>query len=197
MTPKPTAAARTKALAEKAAAYKIAYNEGRATIASQAVSLKEVRDRAGLVATTAAAIAALAVGLVFSQTSNPGNPSGAWWHQLLSADDSTSQLQGWGVVFIAIAGFGFLLVTVAIIVVWWPATVTFNMDAEMLIEKWANGDPPMGEAEMHRWLAYYSGRHARANVSTIDRRLLWFSGSLVGLALETGGLIAMVIEMNL
>lgn len=159
--------------------------------------MKEVRDRAGLVATTAAAIAALAVGIVFSQASNSGRPSGARWPHLLSADEGTSQLQGRGVVFIAIAGFGFLLVTVAIILVWWPARVTFNMDAEMLIEKWANGDPPMGEAEMHRWLAYYSGRHARANVSTIDRRLLWFSWSLVGLALETGGLMAMVIEMKL
>ena len=81
----------------------------------------------------------------------------------------------------------------AAIVVWWPVLVTFNLNAEMLVNDWAERDPPMTDAEMHRWLAYYTGRHARANQVRIERRLLWFAAGLIGLALETGGLIAMLV----
>jgi len=164
--------------ADRAAAYKIAYEEARKTIAGQADSLKEVRDRAGVVATTVAATAALAAGLV------------------LRGNGSKIDIRGWGVAFIAIAGAGFALAMFATIVVWWPTTVTLNMDAEMLVERWVEGEPPMSEADMHRWLAYYSGRHARANRPRIDNRLRWFTASLVGLALEIGGLIAMLLDVS-
>ena len=127
-------------------AYKIAFDEGRRTIDGQAQSLKEVRDRAGVMATTVAATAALAAGLVFR--------SGA----------GKVELGRWGVTFLIAAAIGFLVAMAAAIVVWW-----------------------------HRWLAYYTGRHARANQVRIERRLLWFAAGLIGLALETGGLIAMLV----
>ncbi len=156
------------------AAYKIAFDEGRRTIDGQEQSLKELRDRAGVLATTAAATAALAAGLMFR--------SGA-----------KVNLSGWATFFLVLAGLGFLVALGAAIAVWWPVMVTFNMDADVIVNEWVERDPPLTEPEMHRWLAYYMGGHARSNKVRIYKRIMCFSAGLTGLAVETGGLILMLV----
>jgi hypothetical protein len=157
------------------AGYELAFTIGRAGIEDQAATLKDTRDRAGVLATTAAAIATLAGGLAFRNL-------------------AAVKLSWWGYTGLVAGGVGFVIALVCTIMVWRPIVGTFRLDSRIIAEQWVERDPPMSIEQIHKWLAIYLGNHAAGNRVQIDARLQWFSVGLIGLGVETGGLIAMLLD---
>lgn len=177
---KPEVSPRTRSTATtRAAAYKIAYDEGKDKLVGQTESLNEVRNQAGRVVTIVLGITVLAAGLVTPDANGP------------------LKLHCWGVAAVTAASLGFLLAVVSVIGVWWPVDVTVSAYSDTLISDWADGNPPRDEAEMHRFLALRMGQWARSNEGGIKARYTWSVLSLVGLALETIGLLIVLVDIRL
>ncbi len=141
------------------ATYALAYDLGRAAVAEQATSLKAARDRAGTLMTTAAAIATIAIGLAFR--------------------GSNVDLDGWGVLGVALGALGFLAVTAATVAIWQPVEMTVSMNSGVIVSSFAErpGDP-MTLGEMHSELALWLGKFTVTNVEAIQKRLKWSRGAL-------------------
>jgi hypothetical protein len=96
-----------------------------------------------------------------------------------------------------VGALGFLLAVVSVIGVWWPIEVTVSAYSDTLISDWADGNPPRHEPDMHRFLALHMGQWARSNESGIRARYTWSVLSLIGLALETTGLLIVLVDIRL
>lgn len=158
-------------------AYEFAYNEGKATIDSQETTLRETRDRVGLVVSTSAALAGLASSVLVA-TSQPGN------------------LMWWGVTATIVAAVGFLTVALGAIMIWLPVEGTFNWDAGLLIGSYVEGERPALLPEIHRELALHLGINSKANRDIISSKLSWFTASLAGMALEIGAIVVVMIDVS-
>jgi hypothetical protein len=157
-------------------AYALAYEQGSAAVAEQAASLKDTRDRASTTITAAAAIATIAIGLMFRS--------------------SRVDLDWWGVLGLVIASVGFLGVAIATVLVWRPLAITVNLNAGVPVSSYVERSPsPMTMAEMHAELALWYGRFTLDNAYKITKRMRWFSIGLLGLSLETGGLTMMLLNV--
>ena len=156
--------------------YRLAYDLGRAAVTDQASVLKEARDRAGALMTAAAVIATLGLGL--------------------TNRDNSIRLDWWGVGALVVSGLGLVLVVVATVRSWRPVEVTINLDSGTVVGSFAEREnDPMPLAEIHRELALWFGQFTIANRDVIEQRLKWFSLGLIALALETGGLMTMLLNV--
>jgi hypothetical protein len=75
-----------------------------------------------------------------------------------------------------------------------PITVNVNADALVSFAEWPDA-PTLGE--MHADVARWYGKHTLENAGNIEARLTWFTRGVVGLALETGGLAIMLLNVAL
>jgi hypothetical protein len=156
--------------------YRLTYDLGRAAVTDQATVLKEARDRAGALMTAAAVIATLALGL--------------------TSRNNNIRLEWWGVGGLIVGGLGLVLVVVATVLSWRPVEVTINLDSGTVVGSFVEReDDPMALEEIHRELALWFGQFTIANRDVIEQRLRWFSLGLIALALETGGLMMMLLNV--
>lgn len=155
------------------AGYELAYEAGKQAIAEQATVLRETRDRAGALMSAAAIAAGLGVGLAFD-------------------DSRVDRVTGLAVGGAVAAALGFLMVTVAAVVIWWPSTGRFVHDAGIIVGDYVEGDPPAKLPEVHRELALHLGRQHRENRDLLDRHLRWFSRGLAAFLVEVLGLLTIL-----
>jgi hypothetical protein len=156
--------------------YRLTYDLGRAAVTDQATVLKEARDRAGSLMTAAAVFATLALGL--------------------TSRNNNIRLDWCGVGWLVVGGLGLVLVVVATVLSWRPVEATINLDSGTVVGSFVEReDDPMALEEIHRELALWFGQFTIANRDVIEQRLRWFSLGLIALALETGGLMMMLLNV--
>lgn len=168
-------AAPQAARATRTEAYELAYREGKAAVADQAATLRETRDRAGTVASTAAAIAGIGASLILTQ-----------------AHGSPLTALGWVGTAVAAASFGG--VVLATVMVWRPVLVVFNLDPGIIVGSYVEGEPAADLAEVYRELALHLGQHIRHNRDQISNRISYFTYALWALLGLIAGLGMIVMD---
>ena len=153
----------------EAESYKLAYEFGLKTIDEQLSALRETRDRAGRLFSSAAISGGAGVGLAVNAGWLPG-------------------IDLAGRVGALVAMSGFILVTVTSVRIWWPAKLKFSQDPSVIVGSYIEGDPPMGLAAVHRELAIWLREHSESNRTVLNRKLRWFSVGLVMLVVEIAGI---------
>jgi hypothetical protein len=152
------------------AAYALAYEAGLKAVDEQSSTLRETRDRAGALLSSAAVTAGLVTGLAFRA-------------------DLTARVNAFGVVGAVIAVLGFVGVTATTTMIWRPAGGRFVHDAGVIIGSYVEGDPPLELAGVHRELALWLGQQAESNRAMLELKLTTFTWGLIALVLEIGGSI--------
>ena len=135
----------------------------------QAAVLREVRDRAGTLFSAAAIAGGAGSGLAFSVGWTVGT-------------DSAGRIGA----FLALAAF--LLVTVAVVRIWWPVRATLSQDSALIVGEYIEGTIPLRLAELHRELAFWLGAHMDRNRKVLEAKLRWYSFGLLGLLTEILGI---------
>lgn len=158
-----------KALGDPAG-YELAYRTGLQAVEDQASTLRETRDRAGTLISTAVLAGGLAAGLVFTS-------------------DRVVNI-GWpGAVGSVAAVVGLVATLTAAVLVWRPSEGRFVQDAGVLIGTYVEGDSPLELPEIHREFALWLGGHAESNREILGRKLKTFTWGLGFLVLEVVGVI--------
>lgn len=161
-----------KALGDPAG-YELAYRTGLQAVEDQASTLRETRDRAGTLISTAVLAGGLAAGLVFTS-------------------DRVVDI-GWpGAIGSVAAVAGLVAVLTAAVLVWRPSEGRFVQDAGVLIGSYIEKDTPLEMPEIYRELALWLGRHAELNRKMLNRKLKAFTWGLGSLVLEIVGVILMM-----
>lgn len=161
-----------KALGDPAG-YELAYRTGLQAVEDQASTLRETRDRAGTLISTAVLAGGLAAGLVFTS-------------------DRVVNI-GWpGAIGSVAAVAGLVAVLTAAVLVWRPSEGLFVQDAGVLIGSYIEKDTPLEMPEIYRELALWLGRHAELNRKMLNRKLKAFTWGLGSLVLEIVGVILMM-----
>ena len=132
--------------------------------------MRETRDRAGSLMSTAAVAGGLAAGLAFNA-------------------DRVSGIDAPGAIGAAAAVAGFVLVAVTTVMIWRPTEGRFVHDAGVIIGSYVEGDPPLDLPELHRELALWLGKQTESNRRMLAVQLRTFSWGLVGLLVQIGGII--------
>ena len=155
------------------AGYELAYRTGLQAVEDQASTLRETRDRAGTLISTAVLAGGLAAGLVFTS-------------------DRVVDI-GWpGAIGSVAAVAGLVAVLTAAVLVWRPSEGWFVQDAGVLIGSYIEKDTPLEMPEIYRELALWLGRHAELNRKMLNRKLKAFTWGLGSLVLEIVGVILMM-----
>lgn len=155
------------------AGYELAYRTGLQAVEDQASTLRETRDRAGTLISTAVVAGGLAAGLVFTS-------------------DRVVDI-GWpGVIGSVVAVAGLVAVLMTAVLVWRPSEVRFVQDAGVLVGTYVERDPSIGLPEIHRELALWLGRRAESNRETLNRKLKAFTWGLSFLVLEIVGVVIVI-----
>lgn len=153
--------------------YELAYRTGLQAVEDQASTLRETRDRAGTLISTAVLAGGLAAGLVFTS-------------------DRVVDI-GWpGAIGSVAAVAGLVAVLTAAVLVWRPSEGRFVQDAGVLIGSYIEKDTPLEMPEIYRELALWLGRHAELNRKMLNRKLKAFTWGLGSLVLEIVGVILMM-----
>lgn len=153
--------------------YELAYRTGLQAVEDQASTLRETRDRAGTLISTAVLAGGLAAGLVFTS-------------------DRVVNI-GWpGAIGSVAAVAGLVAVLTAAVLVWRPSEGLFVQDAGVLIGSYIEKDTPLEMPEIYRELALWLGRHAELNRKMLNRKLKAFTWGLGSLVLEIVGVILMM-----
>jgi len=155
------------------AGYALAFAEGKAAIAGQQATLKETRDRIGLLISVAGVVGSLAASIALR-------------------GETHLDLDWWGIVGLIAGLAGFAVIATGAVCVWWPTKGVFNLDPAMIVGSYVEGPDPAALVEIHRDLAVYMGNHIQVNRVGLDGKLRLFSWSLVGFAFEVGGLTLMI-----
>jgi hypothetical protein len=142
----------------------MAYQQGMRALSQQVEQWEQVRARASTLISTAALSASLLGGFAISSR--------------------TTDLDGWGIAALAIAGAGLVWITVVVVAIWWPAEGTFSLSPATIIQQWADTLPTATASQLHRDLALYMSLHQESNGWKLDRRLRWFSSALVAFLVE-------------
>lgn len=155
------------------AGYELAYMAGLQAVEDQAATLRETRDRAGALISTAVVAGGLAAGLVFTS-------------------DQVVKIDWPGVIGSVVAVAGLVSVLMTAVLVWRPSEGRFVQDAGVLVGTYVERDPPIGLPEIHRELALWLGRLAESNRETLNRKLKAFTWGLGFLVLEILGVILVI-----
>lgn len=155
------------------AGYELAYRAGLQAVEDQASTLRETRDRAGTLISTAVVAGGLAVGLVFTS-------------------DRVVDIDWLGAIGSATAVVGLVAVLITAVLVWRPSEGRFVQDAGVLVGTYVERDPPIELPEIHRELALWLGRLAESNRETLNRKLKAFTWGLGFLVLEIVGVILVI-----
>lgn len=156
------------------AGYAIAFDEARRALDAQEKSLEAIRTRMGTMFSVAAAAGGIAAGVIA---------------------DRASRVDTVGAIGLIVAGLAFLAVAIALVIVWWPVDVTFNVDAGVLVGDYVEGTPPAAVAEIRRELALHHSNHLQANRNRIDTRLRAFSIASIALATEVLALVITAVDL--
>lgn len=152
------------------AGYELAFRTGLQAVEDQASILRETRDRAGTLISTAVLASGLAAGLVFTS-------------------DRIVDI-GWpGAIGSVAAVVGLVAVLTAAVLVWRPSEGRFVQDAGVLIGTYVERDPPLELSEIHRELALWLGGNAESNRRMLERKLKVFTWGLGFLVMEIVGVI--------
>lgn len=155
------------------AGYELAYRTGLQAVEDQASTLRETRDRAGTLISTAVVAGGLAAGLVFTS-------------------DRVVDI-GWpGVIGSVVAVAGLVAVLMTAVLVWRPSEGQFVQDAGVLVGTYVERDPPIELPEIYRELALWLGRLAESNRETLNRKLKVFTWGLSFLVLEIVGVVLVI-----
>ncbi len=157
--------------------YELAFLEGKAALAEQAATLKEVRDRVGTLVSTAAVVGGLATGLGLRS----GGPD----------------LSGVGIAGGIAAGLGFVGLIWMAVLIWRPTELGYALDAGVIVGSYVDQPGGASLGELHRELALHLGGHAEANRATLETKLTAYSRALVAFAIAVLGLGALVIDATL
>ena len=150
-------------------AYELAYESGVNALNEHASALRETRDRAGKLLSTAAIAGGAGAGLAFNAGWTPGV-------------DSAGRIGA----IVALAGFVF--VTVATVRIWWPVEMVISFNPAVIVGSYIEDSRRGSLAELQRDLALWLGQHAEANLSVLKRTLHWFSVGLLMLVAEIAGI---------
>lgn len=152
------------------AGYELAFRTGLQAVEDQASTLRETRDRAGTLISTAVLAGGLAAGLVFTS-------------------DRIVDI-GWpGAIGSVAAVVGLVAVLTAAVLVWRPSEGRFVQDAGVLVGTYVERDPPLELSEIHRELALWLGGNAESNRRMLERKLKAFTWGLGFLVMEIVGVI--------
>lgn len=150
--------------------YALAYEAGLRAVAERASTLRETRDRAGALVSTAAVAGGLAAGLAFTA-------------------DRVDAIDLMGALGSICAVAGFVGVAVTTVMIWRPTGGVFVHDAGVIIGSYVEGDPPADLPELHRELALWLGQQADANRARLAVQLRTFTWGLACLLLQVAGVI--------
>jgi len=135
--------------------YRLAFDEARRRIDVQSETLENTRSRAGTLLAAAAVVGGLVTRPVF--------------------EDGTAALTGGGSVALLGAGFCFVGIALATVLIWWPADATDTLSASTIIDDYIEADTPAGLSETYSNLARFVERHADAFYGEVATRLRLFS----------------------
>jgi len=152
------------------AGYELAYRAGLDAISGQQALLRETRDRAGTLMSSAAVAGGLAAGLAF----NSSAPAGIG---LI------------GVIGVMLGVGGFVGTAITTVLIWRPTDVRFTHDAGVIVAAYVEGDPPAKLPEVHRELALWLGKQAESNRAALEVQLRTFTWGLLFLLVEIFGLV--------
>ena len=152
------------------AGYELAFRTGLQAVEDQASTLRETRERAGTLISTAVLTGGLAAGLVFTS-------------------DRVVDIDWLGAVGSAAAVVGLVAVLIAAVLVWRPSEGQFVQDAGVLVGTYVERDPPLELSEIHRELALWLGGNAESNRRILERKLKAFTWGLGFLVMEIVGVI--------
>ncbi len=155
------------------AGYRLAYETGTNAVESQAIVLREVRERAGSVLSVAIVAAGFTAGLALTV-------------------DPPSRLGPVGLLGAGIAAVGLAGVVLTAVMIWRPSEGRFLHDAGQIVGSYVEHDPPWELPEIHRQLALWLGKHTRRNANMLRRKLQTFTWELASLLLEMVGVIVAV-----
>ena len=158
------------------AGYLLAFDEGKATIASQDATLREARDRISTVVSAAAVAIGLASTLAFG-----GGRSQRFGEWSVAAGIAAATAFG-GIVLVAV-------------MVWRPFKGVFTLDAAAIVGSYVEADPPAALREIHRELALHLANHAIFNRDELSKRLSWFTFALWAFAVEVVALMIMLLDI--
>lgn len=158
------------------AGYALAFEEGRAAVAEQASSLREMRDRTASLVSMAGLIAGLGASLILD-------------------DGRGARLDGPGVVAAIVAASAFVVIVVAAVKIWGPLTGNFVRDSAVIVGSYVDGDRPASLPEIHRALAIHLGNDAQQNREAIGIRLDWFAWALRAFLALVAGLAVMILDV--
>lgn len=161
----------------QAQGYALAYEVGQEAVADQLAALRDIRARAGTLASAAAVVAGLGT--------------------TLALDDGRGGLltaMGWTGLGLALVG----MVTVLSLVAWtWqPVDGEWRLDPGIIIGSYLDGDTYGGLAATHRELALHLGQKATRNQTRLDRRLRAFTWALVAFGILVAGLTLTILDVT-
>jgi hypothetical protein len=159
-----------------AAGYSLAFDEGKASIASQEATLREARDRIS----TVVSAAAVAIGLASTLAFGGGR---------------AQRFSEWGVTAGVVAALAFASIVLVAVILWRPFEGIFTLDAGAIVGSYVEGTPPAGLPEIHRELALHLARHVLSNRDRLSTRLSWFTWALWAFAVEVAALMIMLLDI--
>ncbi|MDE0236599.1 MAG: hypothetical protein OXN95_05185 [bacterium] len=151
-------------------AYALAYETGLRTLDEQASALREIRDRAGRLLTTATLTGGFVAGLILTADPKPGTDpiNTSWW---------------------ALAIAGFAAVILSTMYVWRPVKIQVTQNSATIVSSFIEGSAQMTLPQVHRELALWFGDHSYWNRRPLERAQNAFRASQLALLIEMTGLI--------
>lgn len=159
---------------EYAAGLALAYQEGERSIDDQARTLESLRARGATLFSAAGVIGGFLAGLALNKT-------------------STALLSGLGWVGVIVGGAAFLVVAVATVAIWWPATMQIRLDPGRLIVDYIESEPPATLADIHREIALWRHQQINTNSQVLDRRVKLLLVALMAFPIEV---IALLLSLQ-
>lgn len=158
------------------ARYEFAFAEARRRIDDQIATLKDVRDRVGMVVSAGAIVAGLAANLaVRGSDAHP--------------------LTGWGRAAVLLLGGSFVVMVLAAVDVWRSIGGTWNLGATDLVRDYADDTTEVDRASVYRDLALRVDEHASGNDAELLRRLRMSTWVLGALVVEVLSLAAILLDV--
>lgn len=157
--------------------YRLAWEEGRSGLLDQANSLRELRERAGMLVTLAGAVTGIVLAVVLD-------------------DGRGRRIDQLGVLGGVAAGVAFFTIVIAGVMIWRPFPARFVRDPSVIVDFYVEGDDPLTLSGIHRELALHLGGDLRQVVEEMEGRLGWFARALGAVVILHAGLAAMVLDVS-
>jgi hypothetical protein len=144
----------------------LVFDEARRAITQQLARFGEIRSRAGTLFSAASVVASLLGGVDLRGSERPSF---------------------WTWTGIAL----YICVTLLVFALSWPLTVTFENDAQTMLDSYVL--PGASVDEMHQEIAGHMARHFRENKKKLDRLTTMYQVLVVAVGAEV---LALVIDLN-